>query len=124
MATGLHPHQDLLVTTAVRFLTTVATSVHHHLFAAPEVLTNVCQKIISPNVQLLAQDEETFDENPLEYIRRDVEGSDTIEDVKEAGAAAKTEDPEVKEEADEADEGKTSDDASWGWQSTAMDQAT
>ena len=77
MATGLAPHQDLLVTTAIRFLTTVATSPHHQLFASADVLQNVCEKIIAPNVQLLTQDEEIFEDNPFEYIRRDAEGSDT-----------------------------------------------
>jgi exportin-2 (importin alpha re-exporter) len=77
MATGLAPHQDLLVTTSIRFLTTVAASVHHALFASPSVMQNVCEKIIAPNVQLLAHDEELFEDNPFEYIRRDVEGSDT-----------------------------------------------
>ena len=52
------------MTTAVRFLTTVSTSVHHHLFAAPEVLDNVCRKIISPNVQLLQADEDEPNPNP------------------------------------------------------------
>ena len=55
MATGLAPHQDLLVTTSIRFLTTVATSPHHALFASPDVLQNVCEKIIAPNVQMLTQ---------------------------------------------------------------------
>ena len=50
MATGLAAHQDLLVTTAIRFLATVANSVHHALFADPSVLQNVCEKIIAPNV--------------------------------------------------------------------------
>ena len=103
MATGLAPHQDLLVTTSIRFLATVANSVHHSLFASPEVLQNVCEKIIAPNVQMLTQasprlpspylkpprqpaltrhiatcqDEELFEDNPFEYVRRDVEGSDT-----------------------------------------------
>lgn len=77
MATGLAPHQDLLVTTSIKFLSTVANSVHHALFAAADVLQNMCEKIIAPNVQLLTQDEEIFDDNPFEYVRRDVEGSDT-----------------------------------------------
>ena len=72
------------MTTAVRFLTTVSTSVHHHLFAAPEVLDNVCRKIISPNVQLLQADEDLFEENAFEYVRRDVEGSDS--DTRRRGA--------------------------------------
>ena len=77
MATGLAPHQDGLVTTSIKFLSTVANSVHHALFADANVLQNLCEKIIAPNVQLLAQDEELFDDNPFEFVRRDVEGSDT-----------------------------------------------
>jgi len=77
MATTIAPHQDLLVTTAIKFLATVANSVHHSLFAAGDVLQNVCEKIIAPNVQLLPQDEELFDDNAFEYVRRDVEGSDS-----------------------------------------------
>lgn len=117
MDTGLAPHQDLLTTTSVRFLTTVSVSVHHALFSsentlqvrqrvhtvlllcmcnctAPATLSvltcqlytpeqaseathpwqNVCEKIIAPNVHLLVQDEELFEDNPFEYIRRDIEG--------------------------------------------------
>ena len=77
MATSLAPHEDLLVTTAVKFLTTVGTSVHHALFAQPGILQNVCEKIISPNIQLIQADEDLFDENAFEYIRRDIEGSDS-----------------------------------------------
>jgi len=77
VSTSLFVHHDLLVTTSIRFLTTVSTSVHHQLFAQAEVLQNVCEKIIAPNMQLLAADEEIFDENPIEYVRRDIEGSDS-----------------------------------------------
>ena len=41
------------MTTAIRFLTTVSLSVHHNLFSSAEVLQNVCERIVSPNVQLL-----------------------------------------------------------------------
>ena len=77
MATGTFAHQDELVTTSIKFLSTVANSVHHALFAEASVLQNLCEKIIAPNVQLLSQDEELFDDNPFEFVRRDVEGSDT-----------------------------------------------
>ena len=56
----------------VKFLTTLASSVHHGLFASPQVLQNVCEKIIAPNVQLLTQDEELFEDNPPDYIRKDM----------------------------------------------------
>ena len=70
MATSLAPHEDLLVTTAVKFLTTVGTSVHHALFAQPGILQNVCEKIISPNIQLIQADEDLFDENAFEHPAR------------------------------------------------------
>ena len=76
VGTSLAPHHDLLVATSIRFLTTVAASVHHKLFAQPEVLQNICRKIIAPNMQLLQSDEELFEDNPFEYVRRDIEGSD------------------------------------------------
>ena len=77
MSTGTAAHQDELVTTSIKFLATVANSVHHALLADANVLQNLCEKIIAPNVQLLTQDEELFDDNPFEFVRRDVEGSDT-----------------------------------------------
>ena len=77
MATSTAAHHDGLVTTSMKFLSTVANSVHHALFADANVLQNMCEKIIAPNVQLLSQDEELFDDNPFEFVRRDVEGSDT-----------------------------------------------
>ncbi len=77
VGTTLAPHQDLLVTTSIRFLTTVATSVHHAHFAQPVVLQEICQKIIAPNMQLLQADEELFDDTPFEYVKKDIEGSDS-----------------------------------------------
>jgi hypothetical protein len=46
------------------------------LLPQAEVLLEVCQKIIAPNMALLTADEELFDENPFEYVRKDIEGSD------------------------------------------------
>eukprot|EP00741_Cyanophora_paradoxa_P021915 tig00021428_g21154.t1 len=68
MKKGPEPKNDLMVTSAIRFLTTVAKSVHYELFNDPATLKSICEKI---------QDEELFEENPQEYLRRDIEGSDT-----------------------------------------------
>ncbi len=119
---------------AIKFLTTVARSVHHALFNDPGVLKQICESIIIPNLQVRAgrllrlaagwlpadlccrrrpshpgrqcrrststapaatsaraspprlppaarqvreEDEEVFEMNPIEYIRRDAEGSDS-----------------------------------------------
>lgn len=70
------PFRDQLTITAIRFLTTVSTSVHHSLFGSPETLQQICQSIVFPNIRLRDDDEELFEMNYVEYIRRDIEGSD------------------------------------------------
>jgi exportin-2 (importin alpha re-exporter) len=60
---------------------------HAHLFSSPSVLQQIIEKIVLPNMtmrsiplQLLpdkASDEELFEDDPLDYIRRDLEGSDS-----------------------------------------------
>ncbi|XP_042504800.1 exportin-2-like [Macadamia integrifolia] len=68
--------RDRLTVMAIRFLTTVSTSVHHTLFAGADVLEQICQSIVIPNVRLRDEDEELFEMNYVEFIRRDMEGSD------------------------------------------------
>ncbi|XP_058757292.1 exportin-2 [Vicia villosa] len=68
--------RDQLAVTAIKFLTTVSTSVHHNLFAADGIIPQICQGIVIPNVRLREDDEELFEMNHIEYIRRDMEGSD------------------------------------------------
>ncbi|KAE9615357.1 hypothetical protein Lal_00048401 [Lupinus albus] len=68
--------RDRLAITAIKFLTTISTSVHHALFAGEGVIPQICQGIVIPNVRLRDDDEELFDMNYIEFIRRDMEGSD------------------------------------------------
>ncbi|OIW02302.1 hypothetical protein TanjilG_11196 [Lupinus angustifolius] len=68
--------RDRLAITAIKFLTTVSTSVHHALFAGEGVIPQICQGIVIPNVRLREDDEELFEMNYIEFIRRDMEGSD------------------------------------------------
>jgi|Transcript_930 exportin-2 (importin alpha re-exporter) len=84
MATDLATNRDHLVTSGVKFLTTVASSVHHKLFESPDTLRQVCENIILPNLQFRDDDEELFSDNHVEYIRRDLEGSDA--DTRRRGA--------------------------------------
>lgn len=68
---------DTLVSNALQFLATVADRSHYrHLFEDPAVLSNICEKVIIPNMEFRTSDEELFEDNPEEYIRRDIEGSD------------------------------------------------
>jgi exportin-2 (importin alpha re-exporter) len=75
--TNLKPKYDALVAQAIAFLTSIAKSVHHGIFQAPETLKTICENIVVPNIRLRDADVELFEDNAVEYIRRDVEGSDS-----------------------------------------------
>lgn len=68
--------RERLTVTAIKFLTTVSTSVHHTLFARDDILQQICHSVVIPNVMLRDEDEELFEMNYVEFIRRDMEGSD------------------------------------------------
>lgn len=53
----------------IHFLTSVAKSIHHTLFAPEEILKQICGFIVIPNMKLRDTDEEIFEDNPAEYIR-------------------------------------------------------
>ncbi|KAI5849541.1 Cse1-domain-containing protein [Morchella snyderi] len=75
---GPQPKYDILVSKALQFLTSVAgSSKHAQNFSQTEVLEQVVEKIILPNMALRASDEELFEDDPIEFIRRDLEGSDS-----------------------------------------------
>ncbi|KAM7274872.1 hypothetical protein ACFE04_016738 [Oxalis oulophora] len=68
--------RDRLAISGIQFLTTVSTSVHHTLFSDAGVIPHICQSIVIPNVRLRDDDEELFEMNYVEFIRRDMEGND------------------------------------------------
>ncbi|KAL1115301.1 hypothetical protein AAG570_007332 [Ranatra chinensis] len=77
VSTGLQPKYDQLVSHGLQFLSTVADRIQYReLFQDPNVLTSICEKVIIPNIQFREVDEELFADNPEEYMRRDIEGSD------------------------------------------------
>ncbi|CAH0489983.1 unnamed protein product [Peronospora farinosa] len=72
----LFPKHDELAAKCMKFLTSVASrSFHRALFESPQVLTELCGIVVT-NLQLRASDEDLFEDNPMDYIRRDIEGSD------------------------------------------------
>ena len=63
---------------AISFLTSVVKPIRHKgLFENVETLKRICTDIVLPNMMLRESDEELFEDDPIEYIRRDLEGSDT-----------------------------------------------
>ncbi|XP_043215299.1 exportin-2-like isoform X2 [Amphibalanus amphitrite] len=76
-STGMQVKYDLLVSNAIQFLSCVVERPHYKgIFEGDGVLSQICEKIIVPNMEFRVSDEELFEDNPQEYIRRDVEGSD------------------------------------------------
>ncbi|KAF2716812.1 Cse1-domain-containing protein [Polychaeton citri CBS 116435] len=79
MLTNVGPElkYDLVVSRALEFLTTVAgISQHAQNFNNAEILGQVIEKVVLPNLSLRESDIELFEDEPIEFIRRDLEGSD------------------------------------------------
>ncbi|KAG5890853.1 hypothetical protein JTB14_016286 [Gonioctena quinquepunctata] len=77
VGTGLEPKYDLIVSNALQFLSSVAERAkYRNLFEDDTVLSSICEKVIIPNMEFRVSDEELFEDNPEEYTRRDIEGSD------------------------------------------------
>ncbi|CAF2452132.1 unnamed protein product [Rotaria sp. Silwood2] len=75
---NLSPCFDDLVGTAMRFLSTLAARSHHcSMFEGGDTLKIVCEQVILPNLFLRESDVEEFEDNPEEYIRKDIEKSDS-----------------------------------------------
>ncbi|KAJ0398405.1 hypothetical protein ATCC90586_000696 [Pythium insidiosum] len=73
---SLMPKHDELAAKCMKFLTLVSSrAIHRHVFSSPAVLAEMCN-IVVKNLQLRSSDEELFEDNAMEYIRRDIEGSD------------------------------------------------
>eukprot|EP01135_Chromosphaera_perkinsii_P000361 Nk52_evm8s78 gene=Nk52_evmTU8s78 len=77
VATGSEVKYDYLVSHAIQFLSSVAERpLHNGIFKEQSTLQSICEKVIIPNMSFRDADEELFEDNAEEYIRRDVEGSD------------------------------------------------
>lgn len=75
--TGQEPKYDLLASNAIQFLASVAEREQYKsLFSEADTLQQICEKVVIPNMHFRASDEELFQDNAEEYIRRDIEGSD------------------------------------------------
>ena len=68
---------DILVSKSLAFLTAVSRNPKYfEIFNSEEAMNGVIEQIILPNVTLRESDIELFEDDPIEYIRRDLEGSD------------------------------------------------
>lgn len=68
---------DILVSKALHFLTAVSSNDSHaQNFNNDTILSQVVEKVILPNISLRESDIELFEDEPIEFIRRDFEGLD------------------------------------------------
>lgn len=75
---GPQKRYDILTSQALKFLTAVVSVPRHaQIFNNEQILETIVQKVILPNVALRESDIEMFEDEPIEFIRRDLEGSDT-----------------------------------------------
>ena len=75
---GSQSKNDILVSKALQFLTAVtSTTEHAQAFNNDSTLSQVVERVILPNLTLRDSDMELFEDEPIEFIRRDLEGSDS-----------------------------------------------
>lgn len=79
LLTSLGPEAkyDGVVSKALEFLTVVASIRQHaEQFNNADVLGQVTERVVIPNLSLRESDVELFEDEPIEFIRRDLEGAD------------------------------------------------
>ncbi|ORZ34475.1 Cse1-domain-containing protein [Catenaria anguillulae PL171] len=68
---------DILVSRAMALLTTVVRRPAHRAnFEAQDTLAAIVQQIVVPNLTLRESDEDMFEDEPFDFVRADLEGSD------------------------------------------------
>lgn len=71
------PKFDLLAVKALSFLTSITKIVKYQSYFNNEQAVNeIIEKIILPNIAFREVDEETFEDEPVAFVRSDLEGSD------------------------------------------------
>ncbi|VDM43721.1 unnamed protein product [Toxocara canis] len=77
---------DTLVNAALGFLSSICTRPHYSsMFEADGVLKTICEDVIVKNLMLRKCDLDQFEDEPNDYIKRDIEGSDI--DTRRRGAS-------------------------------------
>lgn len=78
MAIGAQTKYDILVSRALYFLTSVTNvKKHSQVFGNEATMSEIVEKVALPNIALREYDLELFEDEPIEFIRRDLEGSDS-----------------------------------------------
>lgn len=73
---GSQPKYDSLTSSSIKFLTTIASKKMNMALFTDTVLKDIIQHIVIRNLTATQADEELFEDNPTDYIRKDMEGGD------------------------------------------------
>eukprot|EP00011_Vannellida_sp_DIVA3-517-6-12_P000534 CAMPEP_0114606120 /NCGR_PEP_ID=MMETSP0168-20121206/1400_1 /TAXON_ID=95228 ORGANISM="Vannella sp., Strain DIVA3 517/6/12" /NCGR_SAMPLE_ID=MMETSP0168 /ASSEMBLY_ACC=CAM_ASM_000044 /LENGTH=964 /DNA_ID=CAMNT_0001816979 /DNA_START=133 /DNA_END=3023 /DNA_ORIENTATION=+ len=78
--TEKHPSSrfDPLISHCLHYLNIISTGVFHAMVSDADTLKRICEQIVIPNSIFTEDDEMNFEEDADEYIRRDIEGNDTL----------------------------------------------
>lgn len=72
------PKYDQVVVASMKFLNNmVGRQIYRELFKDNATLQQIIANIVIPNMKIRDNDEETFEDNPQEYIMTELEGSDS-----------------------------------------------
>ena len=78
MKVGSEPKYDVLATSAIKFLTSVSAKQMNVGLFTDDVLREIVEHIVVKNLTATEADEELFEDNPTDYIRKDMEGTDQV----------------------------------------------
>mmetsp|Transcript_1960 Transcript_1960/g.4575 ORF Transcript_1960/g.4575 Transcript_1960/m.4575 type:complete len:987 (-) Transcript_1960:193-3153(-) len=73
---GVVPQLDKLAISAIGFLSAIFKGTHYQFFQ-PAHLQSIVNNVVVPGLLIRESDEEDFEDNPLEYMQRDLEGVGT-----------------------------------------------
>lgn len=73
---GVQSEFDQLAAAAIQFLSSVLKGTHHAFFQQAH-LQSIVNNVVVPGLSIRESDEEDFEDNPLEYMQRDLEGGST-----------------------------------------------
>ena len=76
MEVGPQPKYDHLTSSSIKFLTSVGSKQMNIPLFTDAILKDIVEHIVIKNLMATENDEEIFEDNPTDYIRKDMEGGD------------------------------------------------
>ncbi|PVU91567.1 hypothetical protein BB561_004340 [Smittium simulii] len=72
-----NPKHDSVVVQGILFLTTMVKNIRYKsTFESNSMISTICEKIVLRNIELSESDQELFEDDPIMYVRRELEGSE------------------------------------------------